>query len=329
VEPTLRPVIPVRAVLVAHAAVERKRGTIAPARAYLEIVIAPLLALALLLAAPQPAAKVVTGKNPCGAIGAAGALWVANDGAGTLARIDPKKNRVTRRIKVGRGACELAVGFGAVWVANYRTGSLFRVDLRTYRVRAIRVGDTPFDVVVAAGHVWTTTWRDGKLVEVDPGRSRVVRRIGVGTYPTSMLYRSGVLWVGFGREATDVARVDPASGQVARVAVGVKAPSHFLAAANVIWIVNDGDAIVRLDPANGTVLGTTHAGRTLVQPASAPDGTIWVPDKEIDTIFRIDPATGRVVDAFAGGDGAYNAVRAFGSMWVTSYAGWDVWRFES
>jgi hypothetical protein len=54
-----------------------------------------------------------------------------------------------------------------------------------------------------------------------------------------------------------------------------------------------------------------------------------VPDKEIDTIFRIDPATGRVVDAFAGGDGAYNAVRAFGSMWVTSYAGSDVWRFKS
>jgi streptogramin lyase len=184
-------------------------------------------------------------------------------------------------------------------------------------------------VIVGAGRVWTTTWRDGNLVEVDPARSRVVRRIFVGPYPTSMLYRNGVLWVGLGRKATDVARVDPSSGQVARVAVGVKAPSHFLAAANVIWIVNDGDAIVRLDPANGTVLGTTHAGRTLVQPASAPDGTIWLPDKEIDTIFRIDPATGRVVDAFAGGDGAYNAVRAFGSMWVTSYAGSDVWRFKS
>src|SRR6185295_14994303 len=125
------------------------------------------------------------------------------------------------------------------------------------------------------------------------------------------------------------ARVDPASGQVSRVAVGVKAPSHFLAAANAIWVVNDGDAIVRLTPATGDVLGTTHAGRTLVQPASAPDGTIWLPDKETDTIFRIDPATGRVIDSFAGGDGAYNALRAFGSMLVTSYAGSDVWRFAT
>jgi len=293
------------------------------------VIFRSLLALALLVAAPQPAARIVTGKNPCGVVAAAGAMWVTNDGVGTLVRIDPKRNRVTRRIKVGRGACEVAAGFGAVWVANYRTGSLLRVDLRSYRVRVIHVGDTPFDVVVGAGRVWTTTWRGGNLVEVDPARSRVLRRIPVGSYPTGMLYRSGVLWVGFGREATEVARVDPASGQVTRVAVGVKAPSHFLATASVIWIVNDGDAIVRLDPENGTVLGTTRAGRTLAQPAMAPDGTIWVPDKEIDTIFRIDSSTGRVVDSFAGGDGAYNAVRAFGAMWVTSYAGSDVWRFKS
>ena len=293
-----------------------------------DVIARPLLVLALALAAPQPAAKIVTGGNPCGVTAAAGALWVANDGSGTLARIDPKKNRVTRRIKIGRGACEVAAGFGAVWVTNYRTGSLLRVDLRTYRVRAIRVGDTPFDVIAAAGSVWATTWRDAKLVEVDPAKLRVVRRIAVGAYPTSILFRNGMLWVGFGREATEVARVDVTSGQVLRVAVGVKAPSHFLATANTIWVVNDGDAIVRLDPATGTVLGTTHVGRTLAQPASAPDGTIWLPDKEIDTIFRLDPATGRVVDSFAGGNGAYNAIRAFGSMWVTSYAGADVWRFR-
>jgi streptogramin lyase len=288
-----------------------------------------LLALTLVLSTPQPTARIATGRNPCGAVAAAGAVWVANDGGGTLARIDPKKNRVTRRIKAGRGACEVAAGFDAVWVTNYNTGSLLRVDLRTYRARTIRVGGSPFDVIVAAGRVWTTAWRDGTLVEVDPAKGRVVRRIAVGAYPTGLLFRNGFLWVGFGRDATDVARVDPASGQMLKVAVGVKAPSHFLATANAIWVVNDGDALVRLDAATGAVLGTTHFGRTLVQPASAPDGrTIWVPDKEIDTIFRVDSATGQVVDSFAGGDGAYNALRAFGSMWVTSYAGGDVWRFR-
>ena len=36
----------------------------------------------------------------------------------------------------------------------------------------------------------------------------------------------------------------------------------------------------------------------------------------------------RVVDVFGAGPGAYVATRAFGSMWVTSYAGTDVWRFR-
>jgi YVTN family beta-propeller protein len=255
-------------------------------------------------------------------------VWVASDGGGSLARIDPKTNRVTRRVSVGSGACEVATGFGAVWVTNYRTASLLRVDLRTYRFRRVRVGDTPFDVVAAAGRVWTTAWGDGTLVEIDPATTRVVRRIPVGAYPTSLLFHGGSLWIGFGRGATDVAKVDPVSGQVSRIPVGVVAPSHFVATGGAIWLTNDGDALVRLDASTGKVLGTTHFGRTLVQPAVAPDGRIWVPDKELDRIFRVDAGSGRVVDSFAGGNGAYTALRAFGSMWITSYAGADVWRFR-
>ena len=150
-------------------------------------------------------------------------------------------------------------------------------------------------------------------MEIDPTSFRVVRRIAVGAFPTALLFQGGALWVGFGRDATDVARVDPASGRIERIAVGVKAPSHFLATSNGIWLTNDGDALVHLDPATRTVLGTTHFGRTLVQPAVARDGTLWVPDKEVDTIFRVNPATGRVLDSFAGGNGAYNALRA---LWL-------------
>ena len=291
------------------------------------MIVRPLLAAALVLAAPHPVAKVATGAHPCGAVAAAGAVWVANDAGGTVARIDPRTNRVTRRISVGRGVCEVAAGFGALWVASYETGALLRVDLRTYRVRRIRVGDSPFDVIVAAGRVWTTVWGAGVVAEVDPVKARVVRRIAVGAYPTGLLYRDGSLWVGFGREATEVARVDAASGRVSRVPVGVKAPSHFLATASAIWVVNDGDTIVRLDPKTGAILGTTEFGRTLVQPAAALDGTIWVPDKEVDRIFRVDPATGRVLDSFPGSDGAFTALRSFGSMWVTGYAGTQIWRF--
>jgi streptogramin lyase len=77
------------------------------------------------------------------------------------------------------------------------------------------------------------------------------------------------------------------------------------------------------------VIARLELGRTLWQGAAAPDGTIWMPDKEQSIVHRIDPATHKVVDSFAAGRGAYVALRAFGSMWVASYAGSDVWRFRA
>jgi streptogramin lyase len=135
--------------------------------------------------------------------------------------------------------------------------------------------------------------------------------------------------VGLGRDATQVLRVDPGSGSVRRIDVGVKAPTHFVATKSGIWVVNDGDTLVLIHPATGHVSKVVHVGRTLVQPALGPDGRLWVPDKETDRIYRLDPATGRVLDSFRGGNGAFQALRAFGSMWVTSYAGADVWRFRT
>jgi streptogramin lyase len=183
--------------------------------------------------------------------------------------------------------------------------------------------------VVAAGRVWTTGFSNGTLVAVDPRTMRVTRRIDVGGAPTGLLSAAGSIWVGFGRGATQVARVDPSSASIQRIDIGITAPSHFVATGSGIWAVNDGDTLVQIDPADGRVSRVAHAGRTLVQPALAPDGTLWVPDKETDTVFRLDAKTGRILDSFPGGDGAFQAVKAFGSIWITSYAGADVWRFST
>jgi hypothetical protein len=53
-----------------------------------------------------------------------------------------------------------------------------------------------------------------------------------------------------------------------------------------------------------------------------------VPDKEQNIVYRVDPGSRRVVDSFPAGPGAYCTLRAYGSMWVTSYAGRDVRRFR-
>jgi streptogramin lyase len=166
-------------------------------------------------------------------------------------------------------------------------------------------------------------------VVVDPQNLKVVRRIDVGPKPAGLAVRDGAVWVGFtGDSTTAIARVSPRTFEADRVDVGVPAPRGFVAGTRDLWIqANTGD-LVHVDPRTRRVLAHLEVGRTLAQGAVAQDGTIWIPDKEQNLVFRVDPAKQRVIDSFAGGPGAYTALRAFGSMWVTSYAGADIRRFR-
>jgi len=274
---------------------------------------------------PALTATITTGTHPCGIVSAFGSVWVANDG-GTLVRIDPRTNHVRKRIRVGAGACFLAADAHALWIANYR-GGLVRVTPRG-RVRRIAVGATPDSVLVAYGRVWVTTWGAGRLAVVDPRTFRVVRRIEIGAHPAGLTARNGAVWVGFGRDAMSIARVSPSTFRVDRIDVGVPEPRGFVAGTKDLWIqANTGD-LVQFDPVAKRVLAHLQVGRTLAQGAVAPDGTIWVPDKEQNIVYRVDPRHRRVVDSFPAGPGAYVTLRAYGSMWVTSYAGRDVRRFR-
>jgi YVTN family beta-propeller protein len=274
---------------------------------------------------PHLIKKITTGHAPCGAVAAFGSVWVANDG-GTLVRINPKTNRVVRRIRVGAGACSLAASRNALWIANYKHG-LTRVT-RLGRVKSIDVGAAPFDVLIAYGRVWVSAWEAGELAVVDPATLKVVRRIDVGPRPVGLAVRNGTVWVGFGRDATAIARVNPLTFRVDRVEIGVKAPGWFVTGTKDLWIqANDGD-LVHFDPISRRVLAHLEVGGTLAQGATAPDGTIWMPDKERSVVYRIDPKREKVIGSFPAGPGAYLALRAFRSMWVASYAGSDIRRFN-
>jgi streptogramin lyase len=283
---------------------------------------------ALAGSSPQLLARVQTGGSPAGAVMAGGAVWVANDSAGTLARIDPRTNRVTGRVRLRPGVFSVARGFGALWVVNYKRNMLTRVDPATRRTRSVRVGAVPFDVLAAYGRVWVTAWEAGRLVEVDPRSLKVVRRTRIGPRPTGLRSAAGAVWVGFGRTATAVAKVDPRTRRIERVPVGARAPSWFAVGTRDLWIQAADNVLVRLDPATRKVRARLSFGGTLAQGAVAADGTIWVPDKERNVVHRVDPKTASVVDSFEAGRGAFFALRAFGSMWVTSYAGDDVWRYK-
>jgi YVTN family beta-propeller protein len=48
-------------------------------------------------------------------------VWVANEADGTVSRVDPRRNVVTRTIGVRSSPIDLEVGLGAVWVVRRTT----------------------------------------------------------------------------------------------------------------------------------------------------------------------------------------------------------------
>ena len=103
------------------------------------------------------------------------------------------------------------------------------MDPATLRKRTVRVGAVPFDVLAAYTRVWVTAWEAGRLVEVDPRSLKILRRTRIGPRPAGLRAASGAVWVGFGRSATAVARVDPSTRRIERVLVGVRSPNWFVA----------------------------------------------------------------------------------------------------
>ena len=61
---------------------------------------------------------------------------------------------------------------------------------------------------------------------------------------------------------------------------------------------------------------------------AAPDGLVWITDKERPLVFRLDPRGRAIVDEFPAGPGAFAMARLGDSVWVTSYAGSDVRRYD-
>jgi len=280
-------------------------------------------------AAPQPVARIVAGAKPCGIASSAGGVWVAAYGTGQLVRIDPRRNRVARRIRVARGICHLALRSGSVWVASDKTDLLYRVNLRRGHVAArIPVGAWPADLEFAFGSLWVTAYELAKVVRIDPRTSRITRVYQVGGNPAGLGEADSALWVALGRNGRSLGRLDPATGELTKTDIGRTGPGFLATAFGSLWTTTADGYAVRIDPATRRVVASLPVPATPAELAAAPDGTVWVAEKERNTITRIDPATNRILDVTPAGRGAFALAVAHGDVWVTSFAGVDVWRFR-
>jgi YVTN family beta-propeller protein len=112
--------------------------------------------------------RISVGSAPYALAFGAGAVWVSNEGSGTVSRISPKRNKVVKTIRVGGGPNGIVVAFHKVWVADYGHSHLIRIDPVRNRVEK-RISLPKAD--------WITPSADALWVSSETGSSTVSTRL--------------------------------------------------------------------------------------------------------------------------------------------------------
>jgi serine/threonine-protein kinase len=111
-------------------------------------------------------------------------------------KIDTGRRQVVQTVPVGRNPDAMAVGGGAVWVANEGDGTVTRIDQSTGNVmdRAIQVGGSPKAIAFAEGSVWVAD-SHGAVRQIDANSDAPGGRIKVDQFPAAVGIDKGIVWV--------------------------------------------------------------------------------------------------------------------------------------
>jgi streptogramin lyase len=132
----------------------------------------------------QKSAVIATGvANPKGELNVVagdGSIWVASDGKGVIARVDPASNQVTASIEVDPGTYYLAFGLGSLWAVSAVRQSLQKIDPQTNAVvQRTGLGRQPGFLVAGEGAVWVQEQGDGTLARIEPLSGAISGRVKV------------------------------------------------------------------------------------------------------------------------------------------------------
>jgi len=192
------------------------------------------------------------------------------------------------------------------------------------------------------------------LQRIDAKTNKLVATISVAPNPSAVAYGAGRVWVG-SQEDQRVLRIDPRTNEITgtRTATG---PTSIAAMPDYIFVTNDDATLTRIDPKRLTISnasgmgdhsvavgedgiwtvgsrGLVHANREnlvvrrVSQAGFSPfavvtgGGAVWALDYKLQSLWRIDPRTDRVLGrirlGFRPGGVAFGQDR----VWVTDNGG--------
>jgi hypothetical protein len=175
-----------------------------------------------------------------------------------------------------------------IWVANFTGNSVTRVHASDGRVLGTWTGaNAAHNTIAAAGFMYVTgQLNPGTIFRIDPTQAPGVATLvenNLGAFPRSITYDGLNLWTandGGGAGLGSITRYNILTDTETTFGVGFGQPAGIVFDGIHLWVVDrEADALLRVNPANGTVIETLDMG-TISSLAAIPafDGTnIWVP----------------------------------------------------
>jgi virginiamycin B lyase len=148
-------------------------------------------------------------------------VWLVNDDAGTLVRIDPATNKVRQKISIAAGSYNPCFSESAVWITSAATNLLTAVDATTGEVLAvIPVGPKPRFLTAGASSIWTLNQGDGTVTRIDVQTRKVTTTIAVGIpgHGGDIAWGAGSIWATM--LEVPLTAIDATTNKVARQWVG-------------------------------------------------------------------------------------------------------------
>jgi DNA-binding beta-propeller fold protein YncE len=215
--------------------------------------------------------------------------------------------------------------------------TLVRIDTATSEVTRIPVSGNPSSVAVGAGSAWVAVCTDGRagqchdgaVLRLDPGTLRVIQSVEVrGGDPIQVAVGEGAVWVVDNKQRGAILRIDPTTARIVQRIFGEHCcsgpiPAQIAVGAGGLW-VGEGNSgnLLRIDPETGEIVARLSDVR--VCQLAAEEMALWVSDCGAldllsNTVWRVDPATSRVLASFTV-PGAPGLGVGEQGVWVASHA---------
>jgi YVTN family beta-propeller protein len=209
----------------------------------------------------------------------------------SVALIDPESNEVVSQIPVGVGPAAIAVGEGSVWVANLGDETVSRVDPQARVVeRTISVDAVPSDVAVGAGAVWILHAPFNRITRVD-----------IGTNSTMAIELPL-----------------PSLGPPHCHGLGGPTAGGIAFGARRVWLICAHGSLIRINPKDDRAESLSFAGGEGTIAITAGGGSVWVADREENTVSRISPSSGEATAAITVLNSPASIAVGRGAVWVAN-----------